>query len=111
MADAHKVLTKFVQKTMSAANDSEDDIVEAEAAYRVKLNAHSLFMQSINDDMGLLFARLVFFASILSYSCFVIFHHLYESIDFELMALRQSKSVNFSKRQNRNGVNVIVQVH
>ena len=94
---------------MSFANDSEDDIVEAEAAYRVKLNAHSLFMQSINDDMGLLFARLVIFASILS--CFVIFHHLYESIDFELMALRQSKSVNFSKRQNRNGVNVIVQVH
>mgnify|MGYP000491585059 CR=1 FL=1 len=57
LADAYKMVTKLVQDAKSAAIDSEDDIIECEAAYRIKLNAHSRFMQSINDDMDLLVAR------------------------------------------------------
>ena len=57
LADAYKMTISLVQDTMNTAADSEDDIIECEAAYRIKLNAHSRFMQAINDDMGLLFAR------------------------------------------------------
>lgn len=51
------MVMKLVQSTLSAAQDAEDEIIEAEAAYRIKLEAHSRFMQKISDDMDLLYAR------------------------------------------------------
>ena len=57
LSEAYKMVTKLVQSTLSAAQDAEDEIIEAEAAYRIKLEAHSRFMQKISDDMDLLYAR------------------------------------------------------